>query len=365
MASDPPSRAACPRRACGIAAYKTCHVVSRSPRRVPRSRSRRRGRDPVRSPLTFQALSVVPSSRASGTSWTTPIRSTSAWRRVSISRSSLPARWPSPRPVAGFADDAVTAILAALDRSRAGALAPSMNAEMWGQPSNQRSRGAPDTADAIEPGEMGPAGGRTRPPPRTRRTAGRHRVPIPRPADLPRIDRRLPPGAPPRRYRTPPGGFGWQGSAPSYTRDGPSSRSETSRCCRSSSPATRGAVPPRSSGAIAGRDGRAAWYERVRRGAAVAGADDGADRRGCRRGIAGACDPVVVAHTDSDFQPGQYIVVAGFVEWEIAASRTTFPQVPDPGRSHRDAVRDQQRRGPDDDDLGGARLVGPAHQRTA
>ena len=42
-------------------------------------------------------------------------------------------------------------------------------------------------------------------------------------------------------------------------------------------------------------------------------------------GIAGACDPVVVAHTDSDFQPGQYIVQAGFVEREIVATSYEIP----------------------------------------
>lgn len=42
-------------------------------------------------------------------------------------------------------------------------------------------------------------------------------------------------------------------------------------------------------------------------------------------GIAGACDPLVRAHTDSDFQPGEYIVQAGFVEGEIAATSFVLP----------------------------------------
>ena len=44
------------------------------------------------------------------------------------------------RLVAGFADDAVTSILAAIDRSRVPVLlAPSMNAEMWDQPATRRN----------------------------------------------------------------------------------------------------------------------------------------------------------------------------------------------------------------------------------
>ena len=36
-------------------------------------------------------------------------------------------------------------------------------------------------------------------------------------------------------------------------------------------------------------------------------------------GIAGGCDPVVVAHTTSDFGAGQYVAQGGFIEREIAA----------------------------------------------
>jgi hypothetical protein len=42
-------------------------------------------------------------------------------------------------------------------------------------------------------------------------------------------------------------------------------------------------------------------------------------------GIAGVCQPLVVAHTDSDFGPGEYIAQAGFVEGEIAATSYEFP----------------------------------------
>ena len=44
-------------------------------------------------------------------------------------------------------------------------------------------------------------------------------------------------------------------------------------------------------------------------------------------GIAGGCDPVVVAHTASDFGAGQYVAQGGFIEREIAA--TSFQLPPD------------------------------------
>ena len=44
-------------------------------------------------------------------------------------------------------------------------------------------------------------------------------------------------------------------------------------------------------------------------------------------GIAGACDAVVVAHTASDFGPGEYVAQGGFIEGEIAA--TSFELPPD------------------------------------
>ena len=44
-------------------------------------------------------------------------------------------------------------------------------------------------------------------------------------------------------------------------------------------------------------------------------------------GIAGACEAVVVAHTASDFGPGEYVAQGGFIEGEIAA--TSFELPPD------------------------------------
>ena len=42
-------------------------------------------------------------------------------------------------------------------------------------------------------------------------------------------------------------------------------------------------------------------------------------------GIAGGCDPVVVAHTSSDFGAGEYIAQGGFIEGEIAATSFQIP----------------------------------------
>merc|ERR1711965_641325 len=44
-------------------------------------------------------------------------------------------------------------------------------------------------------------------------------------------------------------------------------------------------------------------------------------------GIAGACEAVVVAPTESDFGPGEYVAQGGFIEGEIAA--TSFELPPD------------------------------------
>lgn len=43
-------------------------------------------------------------------------------------------------------------------------------------------------------------------------------------------------------------------------------------------------------------------------------------------GIAGLCEPFIEAHTSSDFQAGEYILQAGFVEGEIAATSYEFPE---------------------------------------
>ena len=43
-------------------------------------------------------------------------------------------------------------------------------------------------------------------------------------------------------------------------------------------------------------------------------------------GVSGACDPLVEAHTSSDFGPGEYIAQAGFVAGEIAATTYVLPE---------------------------------------
>ena len=50
--------------------------------------------------------------------------------------------------------------------------------------------------------------------------------------------------------------------------------------------------------------------------------DRGSDREG---GIAGGCQPVVVAHTSSDFEPGTYIAQGGIIEGEILATSHVLP----------------------------------------
>ena len=42
-------------------------------------------------------------------------------------------------------------------------------------------------------------------------------------------------------------------------------------------------------------------------------------------GLAGGCDPVVVSHSESDFQPGEYIAQGGMIEGEIAATSHVLP----------------------------------------
>jgi hypothetical protein len=42
-------------------------------------------------------------------------------------------------------------------------------------------------------------------------------------------------------------------------------------------------------------------------------------------GIAGGCDPVVVSHSASDFQAGEYIAQGGMIEGEIAATSHVLP----------------------------------------
>ncbi len=49
-------------------------------------------------------------------------------------------------------------------------------------------------------------------------------------------------------------------------------------------------------------------------------------------GVAGNCDPVVVAHTESDFGAGQYVAQAGIIEGEIAATSYVLPAAAFPVR---------------------------------
>ena len=126
----------------GIAAYKTCTVVSRLSQagaRVTVAMTESATR--FVSPLTFQALSASPVY-------------TSAWehiesqdpQHVALAReASLVLVAPCTmdcmaRLAHGFTDDVVSLILSAVDRARTPVLlAPAMNAAMWGQASTQRN----------------------------------------------------------------------------------------------------------------------------------------------------------------------------------------------------------------------------------
>ena len=126
----------------GIAAYKVCHVVSalaQAGTEVTVAMTDAATR--FVTPLTFQALSGRPVF-------------TSQWdqfdqadpQHVRLAHD-LDVALVAPctmntvaRLAHGFADDAVTAIVAAIDRVRTPVLvAPSMNAEMWGQPATARN----------------------------------------------------------------------------------------------------------------------------------------------------------------------------------------------------------------------------------
>jgi phosphopantothenoylcysteine synthetase/decarboxylase len=126
----------------GIAAYKTCTVVSRLAQAgaqvtVAMTESATR----FVTPLTFQALSANPVY-------------TSAWehieskdpQHISLARDAAavliaPCTMDSMAKLAhGFTDDVVTLIVSAVDRARTPVLlAPAMNAAMWGQASTQRN----------------------------------------------------------------------------------------------------------------------------------------------------------------------------------------------------------------------------------
>jgi phosphopantothenoylcysteine decarboxylase/phosphopantothenate--cysteine ligase len=126
----------------GIAAYKTCTLVSRL---AQAGASVTVAMTPAATkfvgPITFQALSGNPVY-------------TSAWdhiessdpQHISLARS-MHAAIIAPctmdcmaRLAHGFTDDVVTLILSAIDRAKTPVLlAPSMNAAMWGQPATQRN----------------------------------------------------------------------------------------------------------------------------------------------------------------------------------------------------------------------------------
>jgi phosphopantothenoylcysteine decarboxylase/phosphopantothenate--cysteine ligase len=126
----------------GIAAYKVCHVVSALAQAgVDVTVAMTDAATRFVTPLTFQALSGRPVF-------------TSQWdqfdqadpQHVRLAHD-LDVALVAPctmntaaRLANGFADDAVTAIVAAIDRARTPVLvAPSMNAEMWGQPATARN----------------------------------------------------------------------------------------------------------------------------------------------------------------------------------------------------------------------------------
>ncbi len=126
----------------GIAAYKTCAVVSALAQggaevMVAMTESATR----FVAPLTFQALS----GRAVFTSQWDQLDAADP-QHVRLAEG-LDAMLVAPctmntlaRLVVGFADDAVTSIIAAVDRTRVPVLlSPSMNAEMWNQPATRRN----------------------------------------------------------------------------------------------------------------------------------------------------------------------------------------------------------------------------------
>ncbi|MFM9956898.1 MAG: flavoprotein [Phycisphaerales bacterium] len=142
----------------GIAAYKTCTLVSRLAQAgaevtvlmTPAATK-------FVAPITFQALSGRPVY-------------TSAWDHVESSdpqhialarRSELAIVAPCTmdclaRLVHGMTDDVVTLVLSAVDRAVTPVLlAPSMNETMWRQASNQRNlaQARADGFEVIEPGE--------------------------------------------------------------------------------------------------------------------------------------------------------------------------------------------------------------------
>ena len=142
----------------GIAAYKTCHVVSALAQQgaevtVAMTEAATR----FVTPLTFQALSGRPVFTSQWDQFDDAdpqhVRLAHDLDVVLVAPCTMNT---AARLVAGFADDAVTSILAAVDRSRVPVLlAPSMNAEMWNQPATRRNIEAlgKDGFTVIEPAE--------------------------------------------------------------------------------------------------------------------------------------------------------------------------------------------------------------------
>jgi phosphopantothenoylcysteine synthetase/decarboxylase len=126
----------------GIAAYKTCMIVSRlSQAGASVHVAMTEAATHFVTPLTFQALSANPVY-------------TSAWehieskdpQHVSLAREAslvvvAPCTMDCMAKLAhGFTDDVVTLIISAVDRAKTPVLlAPAMNAAMWGQASTQRN----------------------------------------------------------------------------------------------------------------------------------------------------------------------------------------------------------------------------------
>lgn len=142
----------------GIAAYKTCTLVSRLAQAgaevtvlMTEAATKFVG------PITFQALSGRPV-------YTSPWEHVESAdpQHISLARSAdLAIAAPCTmdtlaRLVHGHADDVVTLVLSAIDRTKTPVLlAPSMNGAMWSQPATQRNLAVAraDGYTIIEPGE--------------------------------------------------------------------------------------------------------------------------------------------------------------------------------------------------------------------
>jgi phosphopantothenoylcysteine decarboxylase/phosphopantothenate--cysteine ligase len=142
----------------GVAAYKACWLVSRlSQAGASVTVAMTEGASKFVTPLTFQALSGRPV-------YTSPWQHSEAKDPQHIATATaLDLAVVAPctmdclaRLATGRADDVVTLILSAVDRSRTPVLlAPAMNAVMWAQPATQRNvatlRG--DGFDFVGPAE--------------------------------------------------------------------------------------------------------------------------------------------------------------------------------------------------------------------